>query len=102
MTVAAAEQSLGKIAEWGPVEDWTEWGAVSQSGRDRLRSSRGVVVATERRRQMTNDERRPEPGNEKSEEQQGESDGEGAGPAESLQEDPAYNPQGPERKYKGG
>ncbi|HEX2096702.1 MAG TPA: hypothetical protein VHF50_04975 [Solirubrobacterales bacterium] len=33
---------------------------------------------------------------------QSQSDGEGAGPAEDLQKDPAYNPQGPERKYKGG
>jgi hypothetical protein len=29
-------------------------------------------------------------------------DGEGAGPAEDLETDPAYSPKGPERKYKGG
>ena len=28
--------------------------------------------------------------------------GEGAGPAEDLEKDPAYSPKGPERKYKGG
>jgi hypothetical protein len=36
-------------------------------------------------------------------EQQGDQgDGEGAGPAEDLEKDPAYTPQGPEGKYKGG
>jgi hypothetical protein len=52
---------------------------------------------------------RPSPEEERRDEQEqpdqsdgDQSDGEGAGPAEDLQEDPAYNPQGPERKYKGG
>jgi len=26
MPPTAAEQSLGEIADWGPAEDWTEWG----------------------------------------------------------------------------
>ena len=56
------------------------------------------MTQDDERQQRAEDEERQEQDMQK----QGEKDGEGAGPAEDLQEDPAYNPQGPERKYKGG
>jgi hypothetical protein len=57
------------------------------------------MTSDDRRDRAASDEEKRE---EEEQEGQGGSDGEGAGPAEDLQEDPAYNPQGPERKYKGG
>lgn len=26
MPPTSAEQSLGEVADWGPAEDWTDWG----------------------------------------------------------------------------
>ena len=43
-----------------------------------------------------------QPGSESEEERDDSREGEGAGPAEDLEEDPAYSPEGPEKDYKGG